>query len=127
MLENLELIVIGFAVVLLALASLWASCSIVGFFFTRTPKKAKEEQSPQVPARAAVASRAGVPPHHLAAIAAAVVDTLGPGYRVTRVAAPAHKVSEWPMEGRIAAFTAHKTRADWGPMAPTLARETQKS
>ena len=127
MLENLELIVIGFAVVMMALASLWAACSIVGFFFTRAPKKAKEEQAPKVPARAAVASRAGVPPHHLAAIAAAVVDTLGPGYRVTRVAAPAHKVSEWPMEGRIAAFTAHNIRADWGPLGPALSGETQKS
>ncbi|WP_319528906.1 OadG family transporter subunit [uncultured Cohaesibacter sp.] len=127
MLDNIELILTGFAVVMMALASLWAACSIVGYFFTRAPKTTKAEQAPKVPARAAVASRAGIPPHHLAAIAAAVADTLGPGYRVTRVAAPAHKVSEWPMEGRIAAFSAHKIRADWGPTRPSLGGETLKS
>ena len=60
----------------------------------------------------------------MAAIAAAVSAVLGAGYRVTRVAAPAHKVEGWPMEGRIETFTAHRIRTDWGPTRPSLGGET---
>ncbi|WP_316858521.1 OadG family protein [uncultured Cohaesibacter sp.] len=127
MLENLELIGTGFAVVMIALAVLWAACGIVGFFFVRAARvSTPTSQAPKVPPSAAVASRAGVPPHHLAVISAAVAYTLGPGYKVTRVAAPPHKVSEWPLEGRIEAFTAHRLRASWGPSTPTLGREPNK-
>ncbi len=127
MLENLEIILTGFAVVMIALALLWGACAIVGYFFTRTPQGTSgtgSSHAPKVPPSAAVASRAGVPPHHLAAIAAAVAYTLGPGYIVTRVAAPPHKVSEWPLEGRIAAFSAHNTRNGWGPIVPTNSGQT---
>ncbi|PLW75973.1 OadG family transporter subunit [Cohaesibacter celericrescens] len=125
MLDNLEMIGTGFAVVMSALALLWASCSIVGFFFIRASAKAAPaaSNSPKVPPAAAVSARAGVPPHHLAAIAAAVADTLGTGYRVTRVAAPHHQVSAWPMEGRISSVSA-RNRTDWGPIQPMLGSET---
>ena len=122
MLENLEIILTGFVVVMLALAILWAACALIGSFFIRQDKNGSGSgggsNAPKVPPRAAVASRAGVPPHHLAAIAAAVAATLGAGYRVTRVAAPPHKVSEWPLEGRIKAFSGHNTRNGWTSITP---------
>nr|WP_321454748.1 OadG family transporter subunit [uncultured Cohaesibacter sp.] len=122
MLENLEIILTGFVVVMLALAILWAACAFIGSFFIRHDKNNSgtggKTDAPKVPPRAAVSSRAGVPPHHLAAIAAAVAATLGAGYRVTRVAAPPHKVSEWPLEGRIASFSGHNTRNGWTSITP---------
>nr|WP_320143769.1 OadG family transporter subunit [uncultured Cohaesibacter sp.] len=131
MLENLEIIVTGFLVVMLALAILWAACSLVGSFFIRQEKNNSgtggKDHAPKVPPRAAVASRAGVPPHHLAAIAAAVAATLGAGYKVTRVAAPPHKVSEWPLEGRISSFSGHNTRNGWASMMPLNSSQTPNS
>ena len=126
MLDNLEMIGTGFAVVMSALALLWASCSFVGYFFIRASAKASPAAAPapKVPPSAAVSARAGVPPHHLAAIAAAVADTLGAGYRVTRIAAPHHLVSAWPQEGRIETFSAHRIRTDWGPSRPKLGDQT---
>ncbi|RYH10201.1 OadG family transporter subunit [Tropicimonas sp. IMCC6043] len=125
MLENLELIGTGFAVVMSVLALIWGSCSVVAAFFTRA-KKAPDQPAgvKAAPARAAVASRAGVPPHHLAAIAAAAAEIYGPGYVVTRVAAPSHKVTEWPLEGRKDTFAGRRIRKDWGPTRPTLGGET---
>ncbi|WP_068116068.1 OadG family protein [Tropicimonas marinistellae] len=125
MLESLGLIGTGFAVVMSVLASLWAACSVIGKFFNRPkPDSTSATQAAPVPPRAAVASRAGVPPHHLAAICAAVADTFGPGYVVTRVAAPSHKVTEWPIEGRKDTFQGRRIRRDWGPTRPTLGGET---
>ncbi|MBL3584380.1 OadG family protein [Rhodovulum sulfidophilum] len=111
MLENLALIGTGFAVVILVLASLWGACALMGWGFTRTARKttAAVPETPVAP---------GVPPHHLAAIAAAVAETLGPGHRIRRVAAPAHLVDGWPLEGRIETFAAHRVRTGWGPTRP---------
>lgn len=124
MLDNLELIGTGFTVVLMVLASLWAMSALVGRAFTRAaaPKPSAGASAP-APAPAPVVAP-GVPPHHLVAIAAAVAETLGAGVRITRVAAPAHKVEGWPIEGRIETFTAHRIRTDWGPTRPTLGGET---
>ncbi|TDX32567.1 OadG family transporter subunit [Rhodovulum visakhapatnamense] len=119
MLENLSLIGTGFAVVLLVLASLWGACALIGRAFIRAARKAER---PVVAPRPPVAP--GVPPHHLAAIAAAVAETLGPGHRITRVAAPAHRVDGWPLEGRIETFAAHRIRTGWGPTLPRLGGKT---
>lgn len=133
MLDNLELIGTGFTVVMMVLAALWGACVLVamGFRAAARPalaaaaRPALAAAAPAPVAKAAApAVPAGVPPHHLAAIAAAVSAVLGAGYRVTRVAAPAHKVEGWPMEGRIETFTAHRIRTDWGPTRPSLGGET---
>ncbi|WP_116131659.1 OadG family transporter subunit [Tropicimonas sp. IMCC34043] len=129
MLDNLELIGTGFAVVMLVLASIWGACALVGSVFIRIADRAAAAAAaaaaqPVASPAAASTAAAGVPAHHLAAIAAAVAHTLGAGYRVTRVAAPGHKVSEWPLEGRIQTFTGHRIRTDWGPTRPTLGGET---
>ncbi|NDR56454.1 OadG family protein [Aliiruegeria sabulilitoris] len=124
MLEALGIIGTGFAVVMSVLASLWAACSLVGYFFTREKKEQKPTEAAPVPPRAAVASRAGVPPHHLAAISAAVSEIFGPGYVVTRVAAPSHVVTDWPIEGRKDTFAGRRIRTAWGPTRLTLGGET---
>ena len=126
MLDNLELIGTGFTVVMMVLAALWGACVLVAMGFRAAARPAPAAAAPApAPAKAAApAVPAGVPPHHLAAIAAAVSAVLGAGYRVTRVAAPAHRVEGWPMEGRIETFTAHRIRTDWGPTRPSLGGET---
>ncbi|AOZ70077.1 hypothetical protein LPB142_12745 [Rhodobacter xanthinilyticus] len=126
MLDNLELIGTGFGVVMAVLAALWAISAGVGALFQRAARPpAPAPAAPVAPVAAPVAAPGGaIPPHHLAAIAAAVAHLIGPGARVTHVAAPAHKVSNWPLEGRIETFTAHRIRTDWGPTRPTLGGET---
>ncbi|MCW2307141.1 OadG family protein [Rhodobium gokarnense] len=126
MLENLEMIGTGFSVVMLVLALIWAACALIGLFFTRGTKvEAKDAEKPAPSQPALAAATPGVPPHHLVAISAAVAATLGGGYRVTRIAAPAHKVGDWPLEGRIQTFNGHRTRADWAAMRPPLGGAAQ--
>ena len=121
MIDALSLILTGFSVVMVVLAALWGACAAVGYFFTNTPPMMGKQESKPAPAAPAAAAQpaSGVPPHHLVAIAAAVAETLGSGYVVTRVAAPGHKVSEWPTEGRNSIFSSHITRHGWGAIAPT--------
>ncbi|PRY26116.1 oxaloacetate decarboxylase gamma subunit [Aliiruegeria haliotis] len=124
MIENLAVIGTGFAVVMSVLVAIWAACAGVGTFFNREKKESKPTEASPAPPRAAVASRAGVPPHHLAAITAAVADVFGPGYVVTRVAAPSHVVTDWPIEGRKDTFQGRRIRTAWGPTRLTLGGET---
>lgn len=126
MLDNLELIGTGFAVVMLVLAALWGACVLVAIGFRAGESRIAKPVAPVAPAPPPVAPPAttGIPPHHLAAITAAVAQVLGAGVRITRVAAPPHKVEGWPMEGRIETFTAHRVRTDWGPTRPSLGGET---
>lgn len=116
MLENLELIGTGFAVVMTVLAAISGACALIGraFVTAEAARAAKEAAKAPAPAPAAQVTAPGIPPHHLAVIAAAVAHSLGSGYRVTRVTAPAHAVPGWPMEGRMEIFSAHHTRTSWG-------------
>ncbi|MFV0360704.1 OadG family transporter subunit [Tropicimonas sp.] len=119
MIENLELIGTGFAVVMSVLASIWAACALIGSFFIRADRAAAAKAAAlAVPAPVAAAS--GVPPQHLAAITAAAYQMLGPGYVITRVDAPSHMIAEWPLEGRKETFESRRIRRDWGPTRPTL-------
>ena len=45
-------------------------------------------------------TRAGIPAHHLVAIAAAVAEVIGAPHRIVRVSAPAHRQSDWTARGR---------------------------
>ena len=124
MAESISLILTGFGVVMLVLASLWAICATVGFVFVSQEKRKQAAANNTPPAAAAGAAPSptkstGIPPHHMVAIAAAVAQTLGSGYAITRVAAPAHKVMQWPMEGRASIFASHITRHGWGMPANT--------
>ncbi|TLP46210.1 hypothetical protein FDK21_11420 [Cohaesibacter sp. CAU 1516] len=128
--DAIGLILTGFSVVMVALASLWAACAAIGYCFTNAAIKAKAAAvfggadaaaaaAPAPAAPAAPAPTSGVPPHHLVAIAAAVASTLGGSYVVTNVAAPAHEVSAWPTEGRNSIYSSHVTRHGWGAPIPT--------
>ncbi|WP_413207268.1 OadG family transporter subunit [Rhodospirillum sp. A1_3_36] len=136
MLDNLELIGTGFAVVMAVLASLWGACALIGTIFTRiektrveavakaAPIPAPAPPSPQIGPQTGPSTTGGIPAHHLVAIAAAVTSVLGEAYRITQVTAPAHQINDWPLEGRIETFSAHRIRTDWGPTRPTLGGET---
>lgn len=115
MLANLQLIGTGFAVVLLVLLLIWAVCAALGMVFARAERAGAAVPPPLAP---------GVPPHHVAAITAAVAQTLGTGVRLTRITAPPHRVDGWPLEGRIETYAAHRIRTDWGPTRPTLGGTT---
>jgi hypothetical protein len=135
MLDNLELIGTGFAVVLAVLASLWGTCALIGTIFAHFEKARAQAaaKAASVAAPAPLSPQTGsqtgttagdIPAHHLAAIAAAITSVLGDAYRITQVAAPAHQISNWPLEGRIENFSAHRIRTNWGPTRPTLGGET---
>jgi len=120
MIDDLELIGTGFVAVLAVLALIWGTCALVGAYFIRAA--ARETAAQAAPPAPAPMGTEGVPPHHLAAIAAAVTAVMGPGFRVNRVLAPAHQTDNWPLEGRIATFiTGHATHTDWGKIQPLAA------
>lgn len=114
MLDNLELIGTGFAAVMVVLAALWAASSLVALA-VQAVERMRAAPAPTAAAPPAPLVAPGVPPHHLAAIAAAVATSLGAKYRVTHVRAPAHSINEWPLEGRFETFSAHRIRTNWGP------------
>lgn len=126
MLENLELIGTGFAIVMLVLASIWGACALVGSLFIRAEKRAADAAVRATTAEAppSAAAAPGIPPHHLAVIASAVAHVLGAGARITHVQAPPHRVDDWPLEGRFETFTAHRIRTNWGPTHVTRGAET---
>lgn len=117
MIDDLELIGTGFVAVLAVLALIWGACALVGAYFIRAAARVAPAPAPMAAPQPVAAE--GVPPHHLAAIAAAVATVMGPGYRVNRVLAPAHQTDNWPLEGRLATFiTGHATHTDWGKILP---------
>ncbi|MGB0694645.1 MAG: OadG family transporter subunit [Rhodospirillaceae bacterium] len=127
MLENLELIGTGFAVVMAVLACLWGLTSAVGRIFKvveSARQKTVAAPAPPAPAPAAPtpAETATVPAHHLVAISAAVAHMLGDGARITQIVAPAHQVADWPQEGRIQTFSGNRIRVVWGPTYPSISR-----
>lgn len=109
--DHVLFILAGFAVVLGTLAMLWGVMALIGLAFTSRPSAAAAASAP---ASAAPADpSAGVPPHHLAAIGAAVAAMTGGRGRVLRVAAPAHAASAWAQEGRMAHFASHRLPRSW--------------
>jgi len=120
--EQLVFIVQGFGLVMSVLALLWFVSALLGRIFqTRPPRPASAPPSASaVGAAPTPAVKSGVPPAHLAAIAAAVaVATSGRG-RVVRVVAPAHGAAGWVGAGRAQHAQGHRTRAAW-PQAKVAA------
>jgi hypothetical protein len=113
--EELVLLGSGFGIVMIVLASLWGVCAITGtYFMRRDAARAAKPAAAPAPAPAAARSpqiAAGVPPAHVAAIAAAVASLSG-AYRVIRVSAPAHNSRAWAAQGR------YEQQAKW-PSQPT--------
>jgi len=115
--EQLVFIVQGFGLVVGVLALLWLISAVLGRVFTAAERRRAAEPTPAsssaVGAAPGPAVSAGVPPAHVAAIAAAVaVATSGRG-RVVRVVAPAHGASGWVGSGRSQHGHGHRIRAGW--------------
>ncbi|WP_431855039.1 OadG family transporter subunit [Azospirillum sp.] len=112
--QHILFILGGLTVVMGVLTLLWGVMALVGrAFAARTPVP---QVSAPAPAPMPESAPAGVPPHHLAAIAAAVaVMTDGRG-RVVRVTAAPHQSAAWAQHGRAELFASHRVRTNWkGP------------
>lgn len=102
--EELILLGTGFAIVMLVLTALWGICGLAGSYFVRrdAARAAKEASAPAAAAASTPMPQvaAGMPPAHVAAIAAAVAS-LSDRYRIVRVLAPAHDARAWAAQGRF--------------------------
>lgn len=120
--DSLLFILVGFAVVMLALTLLWAVCALIGGLFSRL-RPAPAARIPE-PAQAA-SSASSIPPAHLAAISAAVAAVTGGKGRIVSVLAPAQVFTSWAQEGRTEQFSSHRVRWDWAvPGPPHVANDT---
>ncbi|WP_109107755.1 hypothetical protein [Azospirillum sp. TSO35-2] len=97
----------GFAVVMGTLALLHGVMALIGRAFVGREPPAAPSPPP-----------AGIPPHHLAAIAAAVATITGGRGRVLRVTAPAHMAAGWTQHGRTEQFASHRVRWGWAVPGP---------
>ncbi|SOD92171.1 OadG family transporter subunit [Caenispirillum bisanense] len=130
--EELELVGLGFAVVLIVLTALWGITAAIGRIVVGREEAARaaaarraeaaRAQAPQtVPAAAMAAGSAapaGVPPHHLAAIAAAVAVLVPGRHRIIDVVMPPHTAPAWINEGRYEHMSSHGGRASAGWTIP---------
>lgn len=91
-LEDIEIVATGCAIVLGALTLLWGLTSLV----SRVVALGGGLGRP----RPVAAVAEGVPAHHVVAIAAAVAAVLGEGHRIVGIAAPAHRVPAWASSAR---------------------------
>jgi len=96
---QLELIATGCAVVVSALAALWAATALIGSVFKRIEANGEPPEEVMAEAElmraASMETEDSVPPHHLAVIAAAVASTLGKQHRIIAIKAPAHVAPGW--------------------------------
>jgi Na+-transporting methylmalonyl-CoA/oxaloacetate decarboxylase gamma subunit len=111
---QLVFILQGFGLVVAVLALLWLLSALLGRIFGARATPAAVPSSGSVErAQPPPAVSAGVPPAHVAVIAAAVaVATSGRG-RVVRVVAPAHGAAGWVGAGRAQHAQEHRTRQGW--------------
>lgn len=102
-LQDLEIVVTGCVIVMAVLALLWGLTVGIGGVAVLGKRLGGRRRAAgaggaleAVPALGA----AGIPPHHLAAIAAAVEAVLGARHRLVGISAPAHRVAGWAASGR---------------------------
>lgn len=91
-LADLDIVVTGCIIVLAVLALLWGLTAGVGAIVAighRVNDRRRRALEP-----------AGIPPHHLVAIAAAVEAVIGQPHRIVGISAPAHRVPAWAGAGR---------------------------
>lgn len=117
--DSLAFVLVGFAVVLIALVMLWGVSSLIGRNFRRfgsTPsrpgKPVEKGLIPHAPPETTI------PPDHIAAIAAAVAELTDGRGRIVSVLAPAQVFTQWAQEGRTEQFSSHRVRWDWAVPGP---------
>lgn len=99
------------AAVMLLLAGLLIYCiKAVADLHRRVDRLAADVRARPKPKPASTRGDA-LPPQLVAAIVAAVNETLGPGHTVTKiVSAAAHGSANWSLEGRREVFQSHRVR-----------------
>ncbi|HEY5763182.1 MAG TPA: OadG family transporter subunit [Rhodocyclaceae bacterium] len=121
MLDSLAFILSGFAVVMGALALLWAVSALIGRAFTIA---ATANTTPRPPTPAAAP---GVPAAHVAAISAAVAVITGGRGRVVAVRAPADVANAWALGGRANQLASRRERGNWAHLPATRTRSDSSS
>ncbi len=101
----------GLVVVFAALSMIWVMLEVLGLFFKRqTVAVPRTAAAPVAVATAAPSEAEALAPELLAAMAAAVHETLGAGYRVTTVVPAEVPLPDWAREGRRQIHSARKVR-----------------
>lgn len=132
--EQIVFILAGFSVVLVALSGLWGISTLSGWVITALERKLNAPApaasvAPAAPVAAAMVPVAadGIPPHHVAALTAAIAAMTGGKGRITQIYAPAHRVSAWSQSGRIEHFSSHRVRSDWAIPGPPHRDQSSQS
>ncbi|MBA4137461.1 MAG: hypothetical protein C0518_09120 [Opitutus sp.] len=95
----------GLAVVFTALGLIWGLLELIGLVFRRSTR---EVESAVVPLASEVPAADVLTPAVVAAIGAAVHETLGPGKRIKAIVPVA--TPDWAREGRRQIFSSHQPR-----------------
>jgi len=95
-LADLEIVITGCVIVMAALALLWGLTVLLGCVVAL----GGGVEGVDGDRRAAPVKTAGLPLHHLVAIAAAVEAVIGAPHRIVGIVAPAHRVPAWAGAGR---------------------------
>lgn len=118
--KDLVFIGAGFGIVMVVLVALWGACAVIGASFARIESVRAAKRSAATTAPAPEIAK-GVPPVHVAAIAAAVAS-LSASYRIVRVSAPLHISHAWTAQGR------HEQHAKWqSPVAAATRAQIPKT
>lgn len=106
---SLEIMLGGFAIVLVVLALLWVITAIVGGIFRRNGRRKAAAGAHAVSESTSSSSLydGSVPQRHLAVIAAAVYTCIDDSARIVSIR-PAR--SDWSAEGRRQIFASHRVR-----------------
>lgn len=111
--QHIPFIVGGLGVVMGVLAMLWGATALVGRLFAAWRQTGGSGTAPALPRPAA-----GVPPQHLAVIAAAVAAMTAGRGRVVRVTALPHRSQGWSQHTRTEQAAGHRVRWDWAVPGP---------
>ena len=101
--DQLELIITGFGIVIGVLSGLWGACILVAQLFREKPAPSVVPAAAPIPATAA---EEGVPPHHVAAV-------MSTPHRIINIDAPPLRADNWKVEGR---FKIHRVHWGWHVM-----------
>ena len=102
--QNFELILTGFGIVIGVLAMLWAVTALVAKILNRPVKPSPSNSSASAGAApsadiASVPETDGIPADHLAVVVAAVAESFDAPQRIVSVTGPYAHVSAWTQQG----------------------------
>ena len=101
--QELVFIGSGFGIVVGVLVALWSACAFIGASFVRIESMAAVKTMPATATPSPKIAK-GIPPAHVASIAAAVAS-VSASYRIVGVNAPPHISRAWTDQGRFEQHT----------------------